>query len=58
MLELCQDLGHKLRVHNLKTNGVQITIKSNAHMYKQFQCQIGLPPQSPLEIAQAVQIKY
>ena len=53
MLELCQDLGHKLRVHNLTANGVQITIKSNDLMCKQFQCQIGLPTQSPIEIAQA-----
>ena len=42
-----------MRVHNLTANGVQITIKSNDLMYKQFQCQIGLPTQSPLEIAQA-----
>lgn len=53
MLELCQDLGHKLRVHNLTANGVQITIKGSDLMYKQFQCQIGFPTQSPLEIAQA-----
>ena len=53
MLALCQDLGHKLRVHNLTANGVQITIKSSDLMYKQFQCQIGLPTQSPLEMAQA-----
>ena len=53
MLELCQDLGHKLRVHNLTANGVQITVKSNDLQYKQFQCQLGLPTQSPMEIAQA-----
>jgi len=53
MLELCQDIGHRLRVHNLTANGVQITIKSNDLMYRQFQCQLGFPTQSPLEIAEA-----
>lgn len=53
MLELCQDLGHKLRVHNLTANGVQVTVKSSELFYEQFQCQIGFTTQSPIEIAQA-----
>ena len=34
MLELCQDLGHKLRVHNLTANGVQITIKGTLRILR------------------------
>ena len=32
---------------------MQISVKNSELYYKQFQCQLGLPTQSPLEIAQA-----
>jgi len=51
MLELSQDIGHKLRVHELSARGVQITIKDNGLMYKQYQSQFSTVTQSPMEIA-------
>lgn len=51
MLELSQDIGHRLRVHELSAKGVQITVKDNALMYKQYQAQMPFPTQSPMEIA-------
>ena len=51
MLELSQDIGHKLRVHGLEATGVQITIKDNTLFYKQHQGPLEMPTQSPMEIA-------
>ncbi len=51
MLELSQDIGHRLRVHELSAKGVQITVKDNGLMYKQYQAQLPFPTQSPMEIA-------
>ena len=51
MLELSQDIGHKLRIHELCARGVQITIKDNELFYKQYQEQLGTVTQSPMEIA-------
>ncbi len=51
MLELSQDIGHKLRVHELCARGVQITIKDNGLLYKQHQEQLNTVTQSPMEIA-------
>lgn len=51
MLELSQDLGHKLRVHGLEASGVQITVKDETLLYKQYQTPLEMPTQSPMEIA-------
>jgi DNA polymerase IV len=51
MLELSQDIGHKLRVHELCARGVQITIKDQGLLYKQYQTQLSSVTQSPMEIA-------
>lgn len=51
MLELSQDIGHRLRVHELAAKGVQITVKDNGLMYKQYQTQLPRPTQSPMEIS-------
>ncbi len=51
MLELSQDIGHRLRVHELAAKGVQITVKDNGLMYKQYQIQLPRPTQSPMEIS-------
>jgi DNA polymerase-4 len=51
MLELSQDIGHKLRLHCLEATGVQITIKDNTLFYKQYQAPLELSTQSPMEIA-------
>lgn len=51
MLQLSQDIGHKLRVHELEATGVQIMIKDNTLLYKQYQAPLELATQSPMEIA-------
>ena len=52
MLELSQDIGHKLRVHKLAATGVRITVKSNELYYRQHQAPLPYATQSPMEIAQ------
>ena len=51
MLELSQDIGHKLRVNELKACGVQISIRSNDLYGKQYQAQFEMPTRSPKVIA-------
>lgn len=51
MLELSQDIGHRLRLHKLKATGVQISIRSNDLGYRQFQAPLSLSTQSPMMIA-------
>ena len=51
ILELSQDIGHRLRAHELCARGVQITIKDNGLMYEQYQAQFDMVTQSPMEIA-------
>lgn len=51
MLELSQDIGHRLRLHKLKATGVQISIRSNDLGFRQFQAPLTLSTQSPMEIA-------
>lgn len=53
ILELSQDIGHKLRVHGLAANGVQIAVRSNDLSGRQYQCQLPMQTQSPMEIAKA-----
>ncbi len=53
MLELSQDIGHRLRIHELEANGVQIWIRGNDLYGKQYQCRLEHNTRSPLEIAQA-----
>ena len=52
LLALSQDIGHRLRIHDLAAGGVQLTVKDNDLEYRQCQAQLRLPTQSPLEIAQ------
>ncbi|MGI5892106.1 MAG: DNA polymerase Y family protein [Bacillota bacterium] len=51
MLELSQDIGHKLRIYELCATGVQITIKDKGLLYKQHQCKLSIPTQSLEELA-------
>lgn len=51
MLELSQDIGHRLRLHSLTTRGVQITVRDNDLYFKQFQAPLESQTQSPMEIA-------
>lgn len=52
MLELSQDIGHRLRVHELLAGGVQITVKNNDLYYNQYQTQFRLATRSPMTIAE------
>lgn len=51
LLELAQDIGHKLRVHELKAGGVQISVRSTDFAFRQFQGVLTLCTQSPLVLA-------
>lgn len=52
LLYLSQDVGHRLRVHEKYATGVQITVKDQAFVCKQYQAPLHTPTQSPMEIAQ------
>lgn len=51
MLELSQDIGHKLRLHGLMANGVQIFVRGNDLGYRQFQARLPYATRSQMEIA-------
>jgi DNA polymerase-4 len=51
MLQLAQDIGHKLRQNDFLARGVQITIKDNKLAWNQYQAQLEVPTQSPMELA-------
>ncbi len=51
MLELSQDIGHKLRANERKASGVQIFVKDNALNLKQFQGKLPYSSLSPTDIA-------
>lgn len=51
ILSLCQDIGHRLRLHELSARGVQIHVRSNDLLGSQFQCKLPLKTQLPSEIA-------
>ena len=52
-LELTQDIGHKLRVHQKCADGVAIHIRDNTLFSKQWQTALDMPTQSPMLIAKA-----
>lgn len=47
ILELCQDIGHRLYVFNKKATGIAIAIRDNELFTKQWQCGIPVATQSP-----------
>lgn len=51
LLELTQDIGHKLRVYRLSAQGVQLAVKDNTLSTMQFQAQLDYPSRSPMEMA-------
>jgi len=53
ILELAQDVGHRLRVHELAATGVQLFIRANDLCGEQYQCKLPLKTQLPCEIASA-----
>ena len=53
MLELSQDVGHRLRVHELSARGVQVYVRGNDLYGFQYQCKLPVRTQLPNEIAAA-----
>ncbi|MBE6693990.1 MAG: DNA polymerase IV [Ruminococcaceae bacterium] len=51
MLELSQQIGHKLYKHEKKAMGVSISIRDNRLVTKQWQCKLKTPSASPSVIA-------
>ena len=58
ILELSQDIGHRLRTYGLSARGVRICIRDNELGYEIAQTQLAYPSQSPLEIAQAARLLF
>ena len=53
LLELSQDVGHRLRVHSLSAQGVQVYVRGNDLLGSQYQCKLPFRTQLPSEIAAA-----
>ncbi len=53
ILELSQDIGHKLKKHGLCANGVSIHVKDTDLSTRQWQSKLSIPTQSPLFLAQS-----
>ena len=51
LLALAQDVGHRLRVHEIQARAVQITVRDNELSWQQWQMPLSYPSQSPFEIA-------
>ena len=53
MLELSQDVGHRLRIHGLTARGVQLWIRANDLSGMQCQCKLPFRTQLPSELTAA-----
>ena len=53
LYELAQDVGHRLRVHEIAARSVQLTVRNNELDWYQWQAPLPYPTQSPFELAQA-----
>ena len=53
ILELSQDIGHRLRIHELSARGVQVYVRGNDLLGSQFQCKLPFTTQLPSGIANA-----
>ena len=51
MLELTQNIGHRLLVYEKKATGVAIYVRDNSLFSKQWQCRLAYPTKSPYYIA-------
>ncbi|MBQ3508112.1 MAG: DNA polymerase IV [Clostridia bacterium] len=51
MLELSQDVGHRLFVCGKRATGVAISVRDNRLVTRQWQCRLPFPTQSPSSIA-------
>ncbi len=53
ILELAQDVGHRLRIHGLSATGVQIDVRDNELYGRQYRCKLPIKTQLPCELASA-----
>ena len=53
ILALSQDVGHRLRVHELSARGVQVSVRGNDLLGAQFQAKLPVKTQLPSEIGAA-----
>ena len=53
MLELSQNVGHRLHLFNRRATGVAISVRDNALIVKQWQCGLVYPTQSAHTLAEA-----
>ena len=53
ILALSQDIGHRLRLHELAARGVQISVRGNDLFGNQYQCKLPFKTQLPSEISNA-----
>ncbi len=53
MLELAQNVGHRLHLYEQRALGVAIAIRDNAMDYRQWQCRLSHPTQRAFDIAEA-----
>ncbi|QSX09704.1 DNA polymerase IV [Alkalibacter rhizosphaerae] len=58
LLELSQDVGHRLRTHELCAGGVELTVKDSGLHARQFQTRLAVPTQSPMEIGKTAKILF
>ena len=58
MLELSQDIGHRLRVNEMKAKGVQLYIRTNDLFFEEYQAKFEAPTRSPKEIADAARVLF
>lgn len=58
MLELSQDVGHRLRIHKLSARGVRVAIRDNDLCSSQFQCKTQLPSEIAAAGFREFQRKY
>ena len=53
LIELAQDVGHRLMSNHCKAQTVRLCVKDNTFAYQEYSAKINYPTQSPLVIAQA-----
>ena len=58
MLELCQEIGRKLRTHKLAAKGVALYVRDSKLHGDSWQMKLPYPTQSPMEVAQAARILF
>lgn len=58
MLELCQEIGRKLRLHNLSATGVHLWVKDSKLHTEGWQMKLPYSSQSPMEVAQGARLLF